>query len=131
MTEQNGPLAGLRVLVAEDEYLIVRELRRILTQAGCPDIRVAGNLADAERLAGDGAPNLALLDIKLGEQEVYQLAERLDRGGVATAFVTGYATEVVPNHLTHIPLIQKPFPRRRLLQTLHQLAARVPRGDGG
>ena len=126
MKERTQTLAGLSVLVAEDEYLVVREVRRLLTRAGCADVQIAGNLADAERLARDGQFDAALLDIKLGEHDVFALAETLDRAGVPVIFVTGYATEMVPDHLARLPMIQKPFPRKRLLETLEQVALGSP-----
>lgn len=123
MSDRERLPAGLRVLVAEDEYLVAREIRSVLVTAGCGDVRLAASLADAESIASAGDVHAALLDVKLGERVVYPLAERLERLGVPVIFVTGYATEAIPPHLAHLPLIQKPFPHARLLTTLRQAVA--------
>ena len=109
MSARDLSLAGFRVLVVEDEYLVAREIRRVLAGAGSADVRLAASLAEAESLAGTDDLDAVLLDIKLGVDAVYPLAERLDRRGMPVVFVTGYATEVVPPHLDHLPVLQKPF----------------------
>ena len=86
-------------------------------------MRLAASLAQAESLAGADDLDAVLLDIKLGDDDVYPLAERLDRRGMPVVFVTGYTTEVVPPHLGHLPVIQKPFQHRRLVATLQQAIA--------
>lgn len=127
MSDRARSLAGLRVLVAEDEYLVAREIRGVLAGAGCAEVRLVASLAEAEAIAEAGDLDAALLDVKLGERDVYPLAERLDRHGVPAVFVTGYASEAVPPHLAHLPLIQKPFPHARLLTTLRQAVWGQPR----
>lgn len=121
MTKRNELLAGLCVLVAEDEYLIAREMRRVLINNGCAQVQLAASLADAERIADAGGLHAALLDIKLGEQDAFSLAGRLEREGVPMLFISGYTTEVLPAHLAHVPLVQKPFPHGRLLATLQSV----------
>ena len=116
-------VAGLRVLVVEDEDLVAREIRRVLAGAGSANVRLAASLAQAESLAGTDDLDAVLLDIKLGVDDVYPLAERLDPRGMPVVFVTGYATEVGRPHLDHRPVIQKPFQYRRLVATLQQAIA--------
>lgn len=124
MSARDLSLAGLRVLVVEDEYLVAREIRRVLDGAGCAEVRLAANLSQAESQAGADDLHAVILDIKLGNEDVYPLAERLDRRGVPMLFVTGYATDAVPPHLAHLPLVQKPFQHRRLLATLQHAVSR-------
>ena len=126
MSAPNGPLRGLRVLVVEDEYLVAREIRHVLSRAGCAEVRLAASLDAAGTMAGADDLQAVLLDIKLGEQDVYPLAERLERlerQGMPVIFVTGYATEAVPAHLEHLPLVQKPFQHKRLVAALQQVVS--------
>jgi len=123
MSTHNGPLRGLRVLVVEDEYLVAREIRHVLSRAGCAEVRLAASLDAAGTMAGAEDLQAVLLDIKLGELDVYPLAERLDRQGMPVVFVTGYATEAVPAHLEHLPLVQKPFQHKRLVAALQQVVS--------
>ncbi len=123
MSTHNRPLRGLRVLVVEDEYLVAREIRHVLSRAGCAEVRLAASLDAAGTMAGAEDLQAVLLDIKLGELDVYPLAERLDRQGMPVVFVTGYATEAVPAHLEHLPLVQKPFQHKRLVAALQQVVS--------
>jgi hypothetical protein len=56
----------------------------------------------------------AILDIRLGEELVYPLADYLSSKGVPFAFVTGYGTESLDPRFQATPVLQKPVDTKAL-----------------
>lgn len=83
-------LRGKRVLVAEDEAIIALDVELMLEDA---DVEVIGPHASLSSLmdAIDGVtPDAALLDVRLGRDEVYPAARELSRRGVPMIFHSGH-----------------------------------------
>jgi DNA-binding response OmpR family regulator len=114
------PLAGLKVLVVEDDYYLADDARRALAEAGAevlgPFAQSAAGVAAATESLG-----AAVLDINTGAGPSFEAAERLLAGGVRVLFVTGYDPDVIPAHLQHIPRLQKPVSEARLVAALTEL----------
>lgn len=104
------PLNGLSVLAVEDEYLIAEELRRGLEDAGAtvlgpvPSVARALALVDAEGGTIDGA----VLDVNLGSEKVFPVADALTRRKIPFLFVTGYGESAVPERYRHVVRCEKP-----------------------
>jgi two-component sensor histidine kinase/DNA-binding response OmpR family regulator len=102
-------LAGKRVLVVEDEFLISRSVEDILSDLGVGVVGPVSNLSDGfsvlQRETFDGA----ILDINIRGQQTYPLAEILAARGVPFVFMTGYDAETVDQRYLHVPLLQKPI----------------------
>ena len=121
-TAADGPLAGRRILVAEDEYLVARDIARIVTAMGGQVLGPVGRLAQALELSrGRAVLHGAVLDVQLGEEQIYPLADELIARGVPVIFATGYDGGVIPDHLRATPRVEKPFSQR----TLERMAAKV------
>jgi CheY-like chemotaxis protein len=112
------PLAGLRLLVVEDEMLVALALEEMLGDFGCVVVDVAGTvdrgLALADKLALDGA----ILDINLGGEKVFPVAERLAERGVPFVFCTAYGTAALPPSFAKAPTLAKPYDAHRLRKFL-------------
>ena len=84
------PLIGKRILIVEDEALVALDLEMTLKAAGAetvgPCLRLARALAMAERETVDGV----VLDIRLGREESYPVADLLHAQGVAIVFHSGH-----------------------------------------
>lgn len=102
-------LAGRRILVVEDEPLIGMLEEDLLLTLGCEVIGPALNLADALLLAAQPGVDGALLDVNLGSEQVYPVADLLQKAGVPFVFVTGYGGRGLPSAHAGCPTIQKPF----------------------
>lgn len=67
----------LRLVFIEDHPALREGLVLLLGQEGCEVIGTAGTAADGERLVSDLDPDVALIDIRLGEDSGIDLTRRL------------------------------------------------------
>ncbi len=114
----HGPLAGepfhpllrgRRVLVVEDNYLVAEDLREELLRWRAEVMGPVGTVTDALALLEAGlVPDMAILDIKLGDELVYPVAEALRAKGIPFMFVTGFDTGAIPEAYADVPLREKP-----------------------
>lgn len=119
MTRMARGLAGLRVLVVEDEALIAMLVEEYLDELGCEVAGVAGRLEEALEKARTLAPlDLAVLDVNLAGRLSYPVASVLRERGVALVFATGYGGAGLPEDLRGVPVLSKPFERDQLAEVL-------------
>ena len=102
-------LAGLRVLVVEDEHYIADDLRRSLSGAGAKIVGPIGNVAQAEAAIHERELDCAVLDLNLRGESAAGIADQLNVLGVPFAIATGYGSAAVPPHLHDVPRLEKPF----------------------
>lgn len=117
-------LAGRRVLVVEDEPLVAMEMEMILRDLGCEVAGPAATLAEALRLAATvRGLDAAVLDINLGGQGSFPVADLLAGLGVPVLFASGYS-QLPPGRVGTAPLLRKPLARDELAVALRGLLAR-------
>lgn len=117
--QQTRPLTNARgeplsALIVEDESYVALILRDALTDLGCQVSGWALSWADAERLAANTPPDVAVIDIRIkGERDGVEVAKQLRaRHGVAVVFVTGLGDEHVLRRVQEVDnagLVRKPF----------------------
>jgi CheY-like chemotaxis protein len=111
-------MKSLRILLVEDEGLVAMMLEDLLEDLGC---ELAGSFAGvAPTLAwieGGGEADAALLDVNLGGEPVFPVAEALRARGVPFAFTTGYAESHDPR-FGDVVLLGKPIRVDRLVAAL-------------
>jgi two-component sensor histidine kinase/DNA-binding response OmpR family regulator len=103
-----------RVLLVEDEVLIGLMMRDLLTDAGYSVAGPYGSIARAISAAEDTRFDGAVLDINLGAELIYPVADVLTGQGVPFVFVTGYDEHSVDSRFADVPILQKPLDRRML-----------------
>lgn len=108
MTGHDLKLSGLRILVVEDEMLLVMLIEDWLAMLDCEAVKVA-RLKKAVALAGAERFDGALLDVNLAGEECYPVAEVLERRGIPYIFMTGYSADMLHDDYRDRPLVQKPF----------------------
>lgn len=112
MTAQTDELlTGARVLVLEDETLVSMMVEDMLLDLGC---EVVGPFAKLEQALafmddGDGKLDAALLDVNLGGERSFPMAEALAGKGVPFVFTTGYDESGLPEIWRGRPTLRKPF----------------------
>lgn len=119
-------LSGKRVLIVEDEMLAAMELIDMLEAKGCEIIGPAATLTSANKLADTCDFDSAVLDITLRDGEVFPFAQRLTDEGTPFMFATAYGSSAgAHTEFSHVPVVPKPYPERRLLSHLAQLLNRA------
>lgn len=103
-------LAGLRILVAEDETLVLMEIEDMLQELGCEIVGPVSTVDAAVAAIGSDRLDGALLDLNLHGKTILPAAEELVRRAVPFLLVTGYSGRDgdVPA-LRDAPRLNKPF----------------------
>jgi DNA-binding LytR/AlgR family response regulator len=115
-----GALAGRKVLVVEDNFLIAEHVRSVLLREGCEVLGPAARVAQALTLVRTAeALDGGLLDINLGEELCFPVAAALAERSVPWVFLTGYdGPAIVPAQFAERPLLPKPLDERRLIEVI-------------
>ncbi len=120
-------LTGKRVLVVEDEALVSMLVEDELLDAGAKVVGPAACIDDALRLieaaAADGGLSAAVLDINLGGQQVWPVADRLAALGVPFLFATAYGKGCGTAGHGAAPTLPKPLDPGRLIVAVEALAS--------
>ena len=125
-TSSTGPLAGLRVFVAEDEVHVLQMMEDMLIDLGCVITdSVCSTPAGVEKAAVTEA-QVALLDVNLRGQPIYPVAQILRDRGIPMLFASGYGAGGIDAGWRGYPVIQKPFAFELLEAALTQLVSRKP-----
>src|SRR4051812_17234446 len=101
-------LTGRRVLVVEDEALVLMSLEETLDAFGC-DVVSAMRVDDALAKAANLAFDIAVLDVNVAGTFVYPVAELLAERGIPFIFATGYQGLALPSHLRAEAVLNKPY----------------------
>lgn len=119
-------LAGRRLLVVEDEYLIAREVAKALRCAGAAVIGPVPTVGEAlDAVAREGAPDAALLDINLRGEMVYPVVDALAEHGVPVVFATGYDAGSIPDRYAAVPRCDKPAETKTVIRALQNAISAV------
>ncbi|MGA3342790.1 MAG: response regulator [Methylocella sp.] len=116
-----SPLSGRRVLVVEDETMVAWLLKDMLADLGCAVVGPATHVNQALAMLDAETIDAAVLDINLNGQKSYPVADALAARGVPFVFSTGYNKDSLPNSYQSFPVLQKPFDRLKLGDTLAKL----------
>jgi ActR/RegA family two-component response regulator len=124
-------LQGRRLLVVEDDYFIAAELARSLERMGAEVVGPAGSVADALGLieSGEHPFDGAVLDIHLGDERVYPVADALAARRVPFVFLTGYDAVVIPEAYADATRCEKPVDTALLMRVLDEAKPIAPSGD--
>jgi CheY-like chemotaxis protein len=112
-------LNGMRVLVVENDEMNAMLLEMQLQQAGASVVGPAGVVDDALRLTRERAPQLAVLDYRLGDGETSEpVAGLLTELGIPFVLATGFAGDSVPAAFRAGHVLTKPYLAEELIATL-------------
>jgi len=74
---ESHPDTPLRLVLIEDHQALREGLELLLDREGCDVVGTAGNALDGRRLVDELAPDVALVDIRLGEDDGIDLTRHL------------------------------------------------------
>jgi CheY-like chemotaxis protein len=112
-----------RILIVEDDVLVATLLADILESVGWEVVGPVAHLATALDAAASERCDAAVLDVNLGGQTVYPVAEVLDARRVPFVFVTAYGREALPPLVCGRPHLGKPFVPGELIGIVARLIA--------
>jgi len=111
-------LAGKRVLVVEDEYLVALLVEDMLSDAGCIVIGPFSRVRDALAAADTEVVDIAVLDVNVAGEMVFPVAHLLEKKGTPFLFVTGYGQAALPRDKPGWVACKKPFQSGHLIECL-------------
>lgn len=117
----NKPGCGRKVLVVEDEMMVAWLLEDLLAELGYAIVGPAASINQALAMIETEAIDVAVLDVNLNGEMSYPIADALAARGVPFVFVTGYDKARMLDGYRCFPVLQKPFYRSELSDTLAKL----------
>ena len=117
-------LRGRCVLIVEDEYFLADDLAKGFADVGIDILGPVPTLAKALVFAEHRQLSGAVLDINLGSDKVYEVADALVGRDVPVVFVTGYAKSDIPARFADVPFCQKPAEFAEVIEALGRAASR-------
>jgi CheY-like chemotaxis protein len=111
-------LRGRRILIVEDESMVIMLLQDFIEDIGCEIAGVASRLNEALAQLETPTFDAAVLDVNLNGQQTFALARDIIAHGRAVVFATGYGASTLPPDLRHLPVLQKPFHQEDLERAL-------------
>jgi CheY-like chemotaxis protein len=107
-----------RVLVVEDEMLPAMFMEDLLSDLGCDVVGPAARVADGLKLIGSERLDGAILDINVAGTEVFPVALELAKRSIPFIFLSGYASDTLPQMWRSRPTLRKPFQPEDLARTM-------------
>ena len=118
MTE-TGRLDGVRAVIIEDSFVVAESLEWLLESHGCRVTGKASNVASGLALADRLDYDVAVLDIRLGDELVTDIARRIRGHGKRLVYLTAYADlSLIPDELSGYPVVPKPVHEESLIDAM-------------
>lgn len=111
-------LSGRRVLVIEDEMLILMMIEDMLADLGCDSVAVASKIGPAISLIEGQDFDTAMLDMNLNGIESYPVADALKARDVPYFFSTGNSLTNMKDGYRDQDVLKKPFTFEQLSNML-------------
>ena len=102
-------VAGNRVMIVEDEALVAMALRESLDELGFSVLGPFSRISEAMVALRNNRIDAAVLDVNLGGELIYPLADVLAADHVPFVFITGYGAEEIEPRYARVPVLQKPI----------------------
>jgi two-component sensor histidine kinase/CheY-like chemotaxis protein len=107
--QQTITIGGNRIMIVEDEALVAMALRDTLDDLGFAVLGPFNRISEAMVALRNNRIDAAVLDVNLGSELIYPLADVLMADRVPFVFITGYGAEEIEPRYAHVPLLQKPI----------------------
>jgi CheY-like chemotaxis protein len=117
---------GNRILLVEDEILVAMMMRDILGELGFSVIGPFSRLSEAMVAAVHDEIDGGIVDVNLGGEFVYPVADVLVARNIPFVFVTGYGVESIDERFGAVPIIKKPVQRQALQKIFIPAACEGP-----
>lgn len=102
-------LAGRRILVVEDEFMIAMLLESLLEELGCVVPDIAAKPPQAIKAIETHEIDAAVLDVNLSGVDSFEVAAVLAKREIPFVFATGYGGSRLTPEFADRPVLQKPY----------------------
>jgi CheY-like chemotaxis protein len=114
-------LSGRRMLVVEDEMLVLIMIEDMLADLGCNSVTSAATVDKALALITAQVFDVALLDMNLNGSDSHPVAEALAARGIPFVYSTGNTGQSLRDGYSDRPVLKKPFKYEELSAILTRL----------
>lgn len=106
-------------LIVEDSLLIALDVQKKLKALGCKRVHIEGSGNAARQFIEKKRPDVAILDVHLGNETSLALAHKLKEAGIPFLFSSGYGLDIsLPETLRDMPMLAKPVETEQLKHAL-------------
>jgi DNA-binding response OmpR family regulator len=117
-------LRNRRILVVEDEFLIAMDLEMALQDADAIVLGpVAAVQAGLDLMAREPTISAAILDVNVGNEMIFPVADALLERSVPFLFATGEHRKTIPRRFAGVGVCQKPVAAADLIRRVVDLLA--------
>ena len=114
-----GELGDPVILLVEDQMLIAMDVEATLADHGVTTVITTSSAPEALAKLAQTEPDIAVLDVNLGQGTSIPVAHELKRLGIPFIFATGYTDSVmIPPDLKGAPLVRKPYEGNALITAI-------------
>ncbi len=121
---KNIPLAGARILLAEDNSIQALDLTLALKKARAEVVGPAKTLTEFLALTKTANLTCAVLDVMLGHEYVFPAARVLKEQGTPIVFYTGTFVECIRRDWPDAQVVAKPASPELLVEAIRLVCAR-------
>lgn len=114
-------LAGKRILVVEDEFIIAAMVEDVLVELGATVVGPAYKIPDGVLLAQQQAIDAAVVDVNINGEPSDAIAEALQARDIPFVFATGYGARGLERFSA--PVLDKPYSAEKLTAALQRAMA--------
>lgn len=115
---------GLSILIVEDDWLIADAIARQVDALGGWTVGPVASVAEAMVLLNRAPLNLAVLDINLGREASYPIADALKERDTPFIFVTADDRSILPARFASCPVLSKPPNLAELREQIRRIIGR-------
>ncbi|MAE89678.1 response regulator [bacterium] len=125
MTDGDG--SKPTVLLCEDEYIVALDLQLLLEEFGYEVIGPFDSFSKGLKALNEVRPDMAVLDVRLRDGEVFPLADKLNELGVGLVFHSGHVQDAdIAEKYGNAMCCHKPIDTKRLQHALQKVCSASP-----
>ncbi len=119
---------GFSVLLVEDQLLIALDTESMLRELGADRVHAFATVAEALAWLAVATPSIGVLDVSLGRETSFPIADALRTHAAPFIFTTGYCdSAIIPERLLDAPIVRKPYTVEALASALAACLQLPPR----
>lgn len=118
-------LAGKRILVVEDEFVVAAMAEDMLTELGATVVGPAGTIGQGLRLAETDLIDAAVLDVNMDGERADPVARVLQARSIPVVFATGYGASSFDGGQPAL-ILSKPYTQAQLADALARVLGHDP-----